>query len=75
MSVYLFCCSLAFCQLKDVGLTNPLEKYKQVPTRPKAETKALEGVIDPAEYVLGAGVAIKFEFVHVDEAAAWAANR
>ncbi len=55
MSVYLFCCSLAFCQLKDVGLTNPLEKYKQVPTRPKAETKALEGVIDPAEYVLGAG--------------------
>ncbi len=53
-------CSLAFGQLKDFDLQDPLENYRKPITRPKAEAKALEGVIDPATYLLGPGDKLEF---------------
>lgn len=50
-----FYCSLAYSQSKGFNLEDPLARYKQQPTHPKAEAKALEGIIDPAEYILGPG--------------------
>ncbi|MDP8239014.1 MAG: SLBB domain-containing protein [Candidatus Hatepunaea meridiana] len=51
----LLLCSLAFSQSVDFDIENPLAKYKKLPKTPIGKTVALEGVINPNEYILGPG--------------------
>lgn len=60
VTVFLVVCSLAFGQLGNTDLEDPLADYRKLSTRPKTEAKALEGVIDPAAYLLGPGDKLEF---------------
>jgi protein involved in polysaccharide export with SLBB domain len=53
-SALLLVCSLASGQLLG-GNENPLESYNKLSNTGKTTSIALEGVIDPAEYILGPG--------------------
>lgn len=60
VSAVLAWCSLTFAQIQSVDLTQPLGKQLAPPTSAAGTVTALEGPIDPTQYVLGPGDQLEF---------------